>query len=102
MTPHDPLPEILSKRQYRKRTLNKLSNLLQKVHTQYHYVQPLVPIGPLRPVSLRHCVLSLIILPLVPHHHTLVAIDSAHCALPLETTVIEQGVTTRGSCKYRL
>ena len=82
------------------KTLNKFSYLLQKVHTQYHYVSPLVPLG--LPVSLSHCVLALILLPLVPHHHTLVAIDSAYCVLPLETTVIEQGVTTRGSCKYRL
>ena len=82
------------------KTLNKLSNLLQKVHTQYHYVSPLVPLG--LPVSLSHYVLALILLPLVPHHHTLVAIDSAYCVLPLETTVLEQGFTTRGSCKYRL
>ena len=70
------------------------------MHTQYHYVSPLVPLG--LPVSLSHCVLALKLPPLVPHHHTLVAIDSVHCVLPLETIVIAQVVTTHGSCKCRL
>ena len=81
-------------------TLNKLANLLQKVHTQHPYVSPLVPIG--LSVLISRFVLALNLLPLVPHHHTLVAIDSVHCVLPLETIVIAQVVTTHGSCKYRL
>ena len=32
---------------------------------------------------------SIVLLPPVPHHHALVAMDSDHCVLPLETCDID-------------